>query len=158
MRVGIGFDVHPLVEGRPLVLGGVVVPFTKGLQGHSDGDVLLHALIDALLGAAALGDIGTHFPSSDERYRGISSLLLLQETFSLLRHHNWLVHNADATIVAQAPVLKPYIAPMVATIAARLGLALGQVSVKAKTTDGLGFTGRGEVMAAFAVATLQEQA
>lgn len=157
MRVGIGFDVHPLVEGRPLVLGGVTVPFAKGLQGHSDGDVLLHALIDALLGAAALGDIGAHFPSSDPQYRGISSLLLLEHTHALLRRRGWLVHNTDATVVAQAPVLRPYIDPMRGEIAVRLGLALGQVSVKAKTTDGLGFTGRGEGIAAYAVATLEEQ-
>lgn len=156
MRVGIGFDVHPLVEGRPLILGGVTVPFARGLQGHSDGDVLLHAVIDALLGAAGLGDIGAHFPSSDQSLKGVSSLVLLERTHALLRRHGWLVHNTDATVVAEAPVLRPHIDSMRKEIAVRLGLALGQVSVKAKTTDGLGFTGRGEGMAAYAVATLEE--
>lgn len=156
MRVGIGFDVHPLVEGRPLILGGVMVPFARGLQGHSDGDVLLHAVIDALLGAAGLGDIGAHFPSSDQSLRGVSSLALLERTHALLRGHGWLVHNTDATVVAEAPVLRPHIDRMRKEIAARLGLALGQVSVKAKTTDGLGFSGRGEGMAAFAVVMLEE--
>ncbi|MSP79108.1 MAG: 2-C-methyl-D-erythritol 2,4-cyclodiphosphate synthase [Dehalococcoidia bacterium] len=153
-RVGIGYDVHPLVAGRPLILGGVTVPFDKGLQGHSDGDVLLHALIDALLGAAALGDIGTHFPSSDERYRGISSLLLLEQAAALLRRHGWRVHNTDVTIVAQAPVFKPFIEPMRQAVAARLGVGLDSVSIKAKTTDGLGFEGRGEGIAAHAVAMI----
>ncbi|MSQ12223.1 MAG: 2-C-methyl-D-erythritol 2,4-cyclodiphosphate synthase [Dehalococcoidia bacterium] len=154
MRVGIGFDVHPLVTGRPLVLGGVTVPFAKGLHGHSDGDVLVHAIIDALLGAASLGGIGDHFPSSDEQLRGISSLVLLERTNDLLRHRGWVVHNTDATIVAQAPVLKPYLGPMQKAIAAHLGVQPEQVSIKAKTTDGLGFTGRGEGIAAMAVATL----
>ena len=155
MQVGIGFDAHPLVAGRPLILGGVTIPFAKGLQGHSDGDVLLHAIIDALLGAAALGDIGTHFPSSDEQYRGISSLVLLERTTALLRGHRLLVHNTDATIIAEQPVLRPYIEPMRAAIAAKLNIEAGKVNVKAKTTDGLGFAGRGEGMAAYAVATLE---
>ena len=155
MQVGVGFDVHPLVAGRPLVLGGVTVPFSKGLQGHSDGDVLLHAIIDAMLGAAALGDIGTHFPSSDERYRGISSLKLLEQTNALLRRHGLVVHNTDATIVAELPVLKPYIEPMRMAVATSLNIQVDTVNIKAKTTDGLGFAGRGEGIAAYAVALLE---
>jgi 2-C-methyl-D-erythritol 2,4-cyclodiphosphate synthase len=155
VRVGSGFDVHPLVPSRSLILGGVSIPFDRGLQGHSDGDALLHAIIDALLGAAALGDIGTHFPSSDDRYRGISSLVLLEHTVALLRRHNWLVHNTDATIMAQAPVMKPHIPAMQENVAQVLGLPVDRVSIKAKTTDHLGFIGRGEGIAVMAVALLE---
>ena len=158
MRVGIGYDVHPLVEGRPLVLGGVTVPFSHGLQGHSDGDALTHALIDALLGAAGLGDIGTHFPSTDPQYRGIASTLLLRRTAALLASHGWRVVNLDATIVAERPRLGPYLDAMRRELASNLGGDASAVSVKAKTNDGLGFLGAGEGMAAWAVALLQESA
>ncbi len=156
MRVGIGYDVHPLVPGRPLVLGGVTVPYPQGLQGHSDGDALTHALVDALLGAAALGDIGQHFPSSDPRYRGISSLRLLDETRGLLEARRWRVTGVDATIVAERPLLSPFIPTMRQRLAETLQLPLDRVSVKATTTNGLGFIGRGEGIAAQAVATLEE--
>ena len=158
MRVGIGYDVHPLVEGRPLVLGGVTVPFSHGLQGHSDGDPLIHAIIDALLGAAGLGDIGTHFPSSDPRYRGIASTLLLRHTAALLASHGWRVVNVDATIIAERPRLGPYLAAMQRELADNLGGDASAINVKAKTNDGLGFLGAGEGMAAWAVALLQESA
>ena len=153
-RSGIGFDVHPLVEGRPLVLGGVVVPFDRGLSGHSDGDVLVHAVIDALLGGAGLGDIGTHCPSADPRYEGIDSLLLLRETVELLDDAGWRATYVDATILAERPVLSPFVGQMAGSLAACLKLESDGVNVKAKTTDGLGFTGRGEGIAALCVATL----
>ena len=156
MRVGIGYDVHPLVEGRPLVLGGVTVPYSHGLQGHSDGDSLIHAIIDALLGAAGLGDIGTHFPSSDPKYRGVASTLLLQHTAALLASHGWRVVNVDATIIAERPRLGPYLAAMQQELAGNLGGDASAINVKAKTNDGLGFLGAGEGMAAWAVALLQE--
>ena len=158
MRVGIGYDVHPLAEGRPLVLGGVTVPFTHGLLGHSDGDTLIHAIIDALLGAAGLGDIGTHFPSSDAQYRGIASTVLLRHTAALLATHGWRVVNVDATIVAERPRLGPYLDAMRQELAVNLGGDASTVHVKAKTNDGLGFLGAGEGMAAWAVALLQESA
>ena len=158
MRVGIGYDVHPLVEGRPLLLGGVPVPHPRGLEGHSDGDVLVHAIIDALLGAVALGDIGQHFPSGDPRYQGISSLRLLEETLRLLQAHQWRVTGVDATIVAEQPRLSPSIPAMRQRLAEVLGLPLDSVSVKAKTTNGLGFIGREEGMAAQAVATVEGSA
>ena len=154
-RTGIGFDAHALVEGRPLVLGGVEVPFERGLDGHSDGDVLSHAVIDALLGAAGLGDIGDHFPSGDPAYRGIASVALLKRTARLLRDNSWHAAYVDATIVAQQPVLKPYISQIGRGVAASLGLGDDMVSVKATTTDHMGFTGRGEGIAALAVATVE---
>jgi len=158
VRVGIGYDVHPLVEGRPLVLGGVTVPFSHGLHGHSDGDVLTHALIDALLGAAGLGDIGTHFPSTDAQYQGIASTVLLRHTAALLASHGWRVVNVDATIVAERPRLGPYLDAMRQELALNLGGDPSTVNGKAKTNDGLGFLGAGEGMAAWAVALLQESA
>jgi len=151
-RIGQGFDVHALVAGRRLVLGGVEIPFERGLEGHSDADVLIHAVIDALLGAAALGDIGRHFPDSDERYRGADSRALLREVGAKLAQARLRVCNVDATVIAQAPRLAPHIEAMVANLAADLGLSRGQVNVKATTTEMLGFTGRGEGIAAMAVA------
>jgi 2-C-methyl-D-erythritol 2,4-cyclodiphosphate synthase len=151
MRIGCGYDVHPLVPGRPLMLGGVSVPFEMGLLGHSDADVVVHALCDALLGALALGDLGQHFPSGDERWRGVSSLVFLQHVTSLLRQHQFVVGNADITVVAQRPRLAPYTAQMRQVLAATAGVDPTQISVKATTTDGLGFAGRGEGIAAYAV-------
>jgi len=155
MRVGLGFDAHPLVEGRPLILGGVEVPFEKGLSGHSDGDVVVHALLDALLGAAALGDKGTHFPSSDPDLKNVSSLFLLEKVGSMLASNEWQVVNLDATILAQRPRLEPFIAQMRERIAATLHLEKTRVSLKVTTTDYLGFTGREEGMAAYAVALVE---
>lgn len=154
MRVGIGYDVHKLVEGRKLILGGVEIKHEVGLLGHSDADVLLHAISDALLGAAALGDIGKHFPDSDPAYRGISSLVLLNHVGTLLESHGYMVGNIDATIVAQAPKLAPHIELMRANIAAALAIDISAVSVKATTTEGLGFAGTKEGMASYAVAML----
>lgn len=154
MRVGIGYDVHRLVEGRKLILGGVEIEHTVGLLGHSDADVLLHAISDALLGAAALGDIGKHFPDSDPSYRGISSLLLLSYVGKLLAEQGYRVGNVDATIVAQAPKLAPYIEAMRANIAEALAVDVSAISVKATTTEGLGFAGTKEGMASYAVAML----
>ena len=157
MRIGQGFDAHALVSGRKLVIGGVTIPHDRGLQGHSDADVLLHAICDALIGAAALGDIGRHFPDSDPRYQGIDSRKLLRETAALLAAGGWRVVNLDATIIAQEPRMAPHIPAMIANIAADLGLAAGDVSVKAKTTEKLGFTGRGEGIAAEAIALIAPQ-
>lgn len=154
MRVGIGYDVHPFAADRPLVLGGVTVPHTAGLEGHSDGDVLTHALIDALLGAAALGDIGTHFSSEDERWRGASSVDLLAKTRVLLLEAGFGVANVDATIVAQAPKLAPYTQTMRELLAQALDVDSSNVSVKATTTDRLGAIGRDEGIAAVAVALI----
>ncbi|MCH8009964.1 MAG: 2-C-methyl-D-erythritol 2,4-cyclodiphosphate synthase [Chloroflexi bacterium] len=154
MRVGIGYDVHPLAADRPLVLGGVTVPHTSGLEGHSDGDVLTHALIDALLGAAALGDIGTHFPSEDERWRGASSVALLAKTRVILLEAGFDIANVDATIVAQAPKLAPYTQTMRELLAQALDVDSSNVSVKATTTDRLGAIGRDEGIAAVAVALI----
>ena len=148
MRIGQGFDVHALVAGRKLIIGGVDVPYAKGLDGHSDADVLLHALCDALLGAAAMGDIGTHFPDSDARYQGADSRTLLREVSRMVQEAGYRIVNLDATIIAQAPKMAPHIPAMVNNIAADLGLSRGQVNIKAKTTEGLGFTGRGEGIAA----------
>ena len=155
MRIGQGFDVHQLVAGRALVIGGVTIPYAKGLLGHSDADVLLHAICDALLGAAALGDIGRHFPDSDARYKGIDSRELLRHVGELVRTRGYRVANVDATIIAQAPRMAPHIAAMVANIAADLGLDTGAVNVKATTTEELGFTGRGEGIAAQAICLLE---
>jgi len=154
-RTGLGTDVHPLVTGRSLVLGGHSVPFEMGLDGHSDGDVLVHAVIDALLGAAALGDIGAHFPSTDPGNAGISSIVLLKRTVKKVREAGWKATFVDATIVAQRPTLAPHMGHIRAGLAAGLSLDETQVNVKATTTDGLGFTGRGEGIAALAVATLE---
>ena len=153
-RVGIGFDSHPLVQGRQLVLGGVEIPSDRGLAGHSDGDVLIHALLDALLGAANLGDKGTHFPSSDPQYRDISSLLLLERVAALLAAAGWRVSNVDATMLAQTPRLGPFIPAMKERTAAALSIPPGRVSIKATTTDYLGFVGRAEGIAAVAVAAI----
>jgi 2-C-methyl-D-erythritol 2,4-cyclodiphosphate synthase len=151
MRIGQGFDVHQLVAGRKLVIGGVEIAHDKGLLGHSDADVLLHAICDALLGAAALGDIGKHFPDSDPRYKGIDSRALLRHVFSLLKEKGYRVVNVDATLIAEAPRMAPHIPAMCVNIAADLGLGVGDVNVKATTTEKLGFTGRGEGIAASAV-------
>jgi 2-C-methyl-D-erythritol 2,4-cyclodiphosphate synthase len=155
MRVGQGFDVHALVAGRPLVIGGVTIPHEKGLLGHSDADVLLHAITDALLGAAALGDIGRHFPDTDERHRGADSRVLLREAAARVRGAGYVIVNVDSTIVAQAPKMAPHIPAMVANIAADLHLPTSAVNVKAKTTERLGFIGRGEGIAAEAIAALE---
>lgn len=154
-RFGMGYDVHRLVEGRKLILGGVDVPYEKGLLGHSDADVLLHAVSDAILGAAALGDIGTHFPDTDERFQGADSGKLLAEVVCLVRAEGYAIGNVDATIVAQAPKLLPYIPRMRENIARLLGVAVGDVNVKATTEERLGFTGSGEGMSAYAVAGIE---
>ncbi len=154
MRIGTGYDVHRLVEGRALILGGVTIPYEKGLLGHSDADVLLHAIMDALLGAAALGDIGLHFPDTDPAYEGVSSLELLKKVGELLSENLFFIENIDATVIAQAPKMRPYIDTMRANIARALLLEIDQVSVKATTEEGLGFTGSGEGIAAQAVCML----
>ena len=143
MRIGMGYDVHKLVEDRELIMGGVTIPYEKGLLGHSDADVLLHAIMDALLGAATLGDIGKHFPDTDPAYKGISSVLLLQKVGELLEEEGFLIENIDATIIAQAPKMRPYIDTMRENIAKALGIDVMQVNVKATTEEGLGFTGAG---------------
>ncbi len=154
MRIGTGYDVHKLVEGRDLILGGVNIPYEKGLLGHSDADVLIHAVMDALLGAAALGDIGQHFPDSDEKYKGISSVKLLEHVAKLLEDGHYVIENIDSTIIAQRPKLMAYIPAMRENIAKALGIELSQVSVKATTEEGLGFTGAGEGIAVQAAALL----
>lgn len=155
-RFGMGYDVHRLVEGRKLILGGVEIPWEKGLLGHSDADVLLHAIADALLGAAALGDIGRHFPDTDERFKGADSMKLLAEVVRLVREKGYRVGNVDATIVTQAPKLAPYIEEMTENIARVLGVGKDQVNVKATTEERLGFTGSGEGMSAYAVAGIEK--
>jgi 2-C-methyl-D-erythritol 2,4-cyclodiphosphate synthase len=157
MRIGQGFDVHAFAEGRKLIIGGVEIPYERGLLGHSDADVLLHAICDALLGAAALGDIGKHFPDTDPRYRGADSRSLLRHVAALVREQGYRVANVDATIVAQAPKMAPHIVSMVANIAADLGIAANSVNVKATTTERLGFTGRGEGIAAQAICLLAQR-
>ncbi len=154
MRIGMGYDVHRLTEDRKLILGGVEIPWKKGLLGHSDADVLLHAVMDALLGAAALGDIGKHFPDTDPTYEGISSVKLLERVGALLEEKLFLIENIDATIIAQAPKMRPYIDIMRQNIADALKLDISQVSVKATTEEGLGFTGTGEGISAQAVCLL----
>jgi 2-C-methyl-D-erythritol 2,4-cyclodiphosphate synthase len=154
IRVGTGYDVHCLAAGRKLVIGGVEIPFEKGLLGHSDADVLLHAICDALLGAAGLGDLGRHFPDSAPKYKGISSLTLLEDVYRLLVEAGFRVNNIDATIVAEKPKMAAHIPEMAANIAAALKVDRSAVNVKATTTEGLGFAGRGEGMAAYAVATI----
>ncbi len=154
MRIGQGFDVHALVAGRKLIIGGVDIPYAKGLDGHSDADVLLHAICDALLGAAGLGDIGRHFPDTDPRYKGADSRALLRAVAEKIAAAHYAVANIDATIIAQAPKMAPHADRMAANIAADLGIARGAVNIKAKTTERLGFTGRGEGIAAEAIALL----
>ena len=155
MRIGTGYDVHRLTEGRKLILGGVEIPYEKGLLGHSDADVLLHAIMDALLGAAALGDIGRHFPDTDEAYRGASSLKLLEKVGELIEKELYVISNIDATIIAQRPKLAPYIDAMRDHVADTLHLERNQVNIKATTEEGLGFTGSGEGIAAQAAACLE---
>lgn len=154
MRVGMGYDVHKLVEDRELILGGVKIPHTLGLLGHSDADVLLHAIMDALLGAAALGDIGKHFPDTDEKYKGISSMKLLEQVGALIEEKGYVVGNIDATIIAQKPKLRPFIEEMEKNIAGALKIAKEQVNVKATTEEGLGFTGTEEGISAQAICSL----
>ena len=157
MRIGQGYDVHRLVAERPLILGGIEIPYEKGLLGHSDADVLLHAISDALLGAAALGDIGAHFPDSDPAYRGADSAELLRAVGGLIRASGYEIGNIDSTVVCQAPKLAPHIGAMRARIAEVLALPVGAVSVKASTEEHMGFTGRGEGIAAHAVCLLTER-
>lgn len=154
MRVGIGYDVHKLVEDRDLIIGGVKIPYEKGLLGHSDADVLLHAISDAILGAAALGDIGLHFPDTDERFKGADSLKLLNETGQLIKAEGYSVVNIDATIIAQAPKMRPHIDSMRKNIADALEIDINQVNVKASTEEGLGFTGAGLGIASNAIAMI----
>ena len=154
MRVGMGYDVHRLVENRKLILGGVEIPYEKGLLGHSDADVLLHAIMDALLGAAALGDIGKHFPDTDPAYEGASSMKLLEHVGELLEEHNYVIENIDATIIAQRPKMLPHIPQMVKNVAEALGLEENQVNIKATTEEGLGFTGSGEGISSQAICML----
>lgn len=158
MRIGTGYDVHKLAENRALIIGGVEIPFEKGLLGHSDADVLLHAVMDALLGAAALGDIGKHFPDTEEKYRGISSIKLLEQVRELLEDNFYIVGNIDATVIAQRPKLRPYIEQMREKIASALQIPVSRVNVKATTEEGLGFTGREEGISSQAVCVLEEVA
>ena len=154
MRVGQGFDVHAFCEGRKLVLGGVEIPYALGLAGHSDADVLIHAICDALLGAAGLGDIGHHFPDSDPQYAGVDSMNLLTSVMQSLSEQGWQVNNLDATVIAQAPKLAPYMAEMGKRLAATMAIDVGMINIKATTTEKLGFTGRGEGIAAQAIVML----
>lgn len=156
MRVGMGYDVHRLTEGRDLILGGVKIPYEKGLLGHSDADVLIHAIMDALLGAAALGDIGKHFPDTDPQYKGISSISLLEHVAKLLEEHQYIVENIDATIIAQRPKMLPHIENMRKNIADALKISIEQVNIKATTEEGLGFTGTGEGISSQAVCLLEK--
>lgn len=158
MRIGMGYDVHRLVEGRDLIVGGVKIEYNKGLLGHSDADVLLHAIMDALLGAAALGDIGKHFPDTDPQYKGISSIKLLEHVGNLLSENNFFIGNIDATIIAQAPKFRPYIDQMNENIAKALNIELNQINVKATTEEGLGFTGAGEGISSQAICVLNQPA
>lgn len=156
-RIGQGYDVHKLIKDRPLVLGGVTVPYHKGLSGHSDADVLIHAVMDALLGAAGLGDIGRHFPDSDDRFKNISSVTLLSHTRALIENEGYMIVNVDAVVVAQHPKLAPYRDEMVRNIANTLCIGEGMVNIKAKTEEGLGFTGTGRGIAAHAVCLLEQR-
>ncbi len=156
MRVGFGYDVHRLVPGRPLILGGIEIPFEHGLLGHSDADVLLHAICDAMIGAAALGDIGAHFPDTSPEFKDISSLILLHRTAALLTGRGLRLRNIDSTIVAQRPRLSPFIPRMVERISSQIGLTSDCINIKAKTTETLGFAGREEGIAAYAVALVEE--
>lgn len=157
MRVGMGYDVHKLTENRKLILGGVEIPWEKGLLGHSDADVLIHAVMDALLGAAALGDIGKHFPDTDPAYKGISSIKLLKHVAALLEQNGYEVGNIDATVIAQKPKMAPHIPQMRKNMAEALGISESQINVKATTEEGLGFTGRGEGIASQAICLLTEK-
>lgn len=157
LRIGHGYDVHRLVPERALILGGVDIPYEKGLLGHSDADVLLHAVMDAVLGALSLGDIGRHFPDTDERYRGADSMALAAAVANMMREHGYEIGNIDATVIAQRPKLAPYIAKMRENIAAAFGCASDAVNVKATTEEGLGFTGTGEAIAAHAVCLLSQK-
>ncbi len=154
MRIGMGYDVHKLVEGRDLIVGGVKIPYEKGLLGHSDADVLLHAIMDAILGAAALGDIGLHFPDSDPKYKGADSIALLKEVATLIDKEHFVIENIDATIIAQAPKMRPYIDEMRINIAQALRIEMSQVNVKATTEEGLGFTGAGQGISSQAICLL----
>ena len=156
MRIGTGYDVHRLVEDRALIMGGVMIPYDKGLLGHSDADVLLHAIMDALLGAAALGDIGKHFPDSNEKYKGVSSMELLKEVKQMLDEELFIVENIDATIIAQKPKMAPYLQEMRENIAGVLQIDVSQVNVKATTEEGLGFTGTGEGISAQAICAIEK--
>jgi len=156
MRVGIGYDVHKLVEGRTLILGGVEIPYSKGLLGHSDADVLIHAIMDAMLGAAALGDIGKHFPDNDDSFKGISSVSLLEKVNDLIENQGFTVVNIDSVIIAQSPKLAPYIEEMRIIIAQAIGVETSDISVKATTTERLGFEGNGEGISAQAVCLLEK--
>ena len=156
MRIGSGYDVHKLVEDRKLILGGVEIPYEKGLLGHSDADVLVHAVIDSIFGAAALRDIGYHFPDSDEKYKGVSSIVLLKETARILNDAGYKIENIDSTIVAQQPKLLPYIPQMIKNMAEALGIKENQINVKGKTEEKLGFTGSGDGMKAHAVCLINE--
>ena len=156
MRIGFGYDVHKLVKARPLVIGGVNIPYARGLDGHSDADVLVHAIMDSLLGAAGKGDIGVHFPPSDSKFKDISSLILLEEVHAMIKKSGWRVGNIDSVIVAQAPKLSAYIPRMKSAIAGVLQTEESLINIKATTTEGLGFTGHGEGIAAYAVALLNK--
>lgn len=156
MRIGMGYDVHKLVENRKLIIGGVEIPYEKGLLGHSDADVLLHAIMDSLLGAAGLGDIGKHFPDTDEKYKGISSILLLKEVALLIKNQGYEIENIDSTIIAQRPKMAPHISAMVKNIAEALDLDLDKINVKATTEEGLGFTGRGEGISSQSICLLKK--
>ncbi|MBU5430887.1 2-C-methyl-D-erythritol 2,4-cyclodiphosphate synthase [Kineothrix sp. MSJ-39] len=158
MRIGMGYDVHRLADNRKMIIGGVEIPYEKGLLGHSDADVLLHAIMDALLGAAALGDIGKHFPDTDPAYEGISSMKLLEKVGQLLEDNRYVIENIDATIIAQKPKMRPYIDTMRENIAGALGIELSQVNVKATTEEGLGFTGAMEGISSQAICMLQRPA
>ena len=155
MRIGMGYDVHRLVPDRKLIIGGVTIPYELGLLGHSDADVLLHAIMDALLGAAGLGDIGKHFPDTDEKYKGISSIKLLENVAELLADNHFVIENIDATIIAQKPKMRPYIDTMNSNIAKALGISVEQINVKATTEEGLGFTGSGEGISSQAICMLK---
>ena len=157
MRIGMGYDVHKLVENRDLILGGVKIPYSLGLLGHSDADVLLHAIMDSLLGAAALGDIGKHFPDSDDRYKGISSIELLKYVGSLLKENDWLIENIDSTIIAQKPKMAPHIENMRKNISQALNIDIGQINVKATTEEGLGFTGEGKGISSQSICLLTKK-
>ena len=155
MRIGMGYDVHKLVEGRKLIMGGIEIPYEKGLLGHSDADVLLHAIMDSLLGAAALGDIGKHFPDTDGCYKGISSLLLLKEVGRLVKEKNFEIENIDSTIIAQKPKMAPHIPFMIKNIAEALEISIDRVNVKATTEEGLGFTGKGQGISSQSICLLK---
>lgn len=157
MRIGMGYDVHKLVEDRDLILGGVKIPYSLGLLGHSDADVLLHAIMDSLLGASALGDIGKYFPDSDDRYKGISSIELLKHVGSLLKENNWLIENIDSTIIAQKPKMAPHIENMRKNISEALNINIDQINVKATTEEGLGFTGEGKGISSQSICLLTKK-